>query len=122
MSGKMVFRVNPDKMELSPSKFIATEDIVDGTPQESAKTIFEGSSGDLQLGVWECTPYAEAVDLYGVDEFCTLLTGQVSFIDNAGHKETYKAGESYLVRKAFSGTFRVEKPTRKLYVIFEREQ
>jgi uncharacterized cupin superfamily protein len=115
----MVLRIDPDRLELSPSQFISADNILDGSPHESAGEIFDGSNGNLQLGVWECTPYAEAVSPYGVDEFCLLLKGRVSFVDSAGNADTFRTGESYLVRKEFSGAFRVEEPTRKLYAIFE---
>ena len=119
MSEKLVQRINPDNYELSPSQFIPAENVLEGSPLETAGEIFEGSNGNLQLGVWESTPYAESVTPYGVDEFCTVLKGKISLEDSAGNKEVFEAGESYLVRKEFSGTFRVEETARKLFVIFE---
>jgi uncharacterized cupin superfamily protein len=119
MSEKLVVRIDPEKLELQPTQFVSADLVLDGTPNELAADIFSGSNGSLQLGVWECTPYSEAANPYGIDEFCLLLKGRVSFTDDAGNKDTFSAGESYLVRKDFSGIFRVEEPTRKLYAIFE---
>ena len=119
MNEKMVMRIDPEELELLPTRFVSEDLVLEGTPKELAAEIFSGSSGALQLGVWECTPYSESANPYGVDEFCLLLKGRVSFTDDAGNSDTFSAGESYLVRKDFSGIFKVEEPTRKLYAIFE---
>lgn len=119
MGEKQIVRVDLEHLELLPTQFVSADLILDGTPQELAAEIFNGSNGNLQLGVWECTPYSETANPYGIDEFCLLLKGRVSFTDDAGNTETFNAGQSYLVRREFSGVFRVEEPTRKLYAIFE---
>mgnify|MGYP001824854935 CR=1 FL=1 len=119
MREKLVARIDPETLELLPTRFVSADLVLDGTPEEMAADIFSGANGSLQLGVWECTPYSEAANPYGVDEFCLLLKGRVSFTDDAGNTDTFNAGEAYLVRKEFSGIFRVEEPTRKLYAIFE---
>ena len=122
MSEKLVVRIDPEKLELIPTQFVSADLVLDGTPEELAADIFSGSNGNLQLGGWECTPYSEAANPYGIDEFCLLLKGRVSFTDEAGNTDTFNAGESYLVRKGFSGVFRVEERTRKLYAIFESSE
>ena len=119
MDGKLVVRIDLENIELLPTQFVSADLVLEGTPEELAADIFSGSNGSLQLGVWECTTYSEAAKPYGVDEFCLLLKGRVSFTDELGNMDTFTAGDAYLVRKEFSGVFRVEEPTRKLFAIFE---
>ena len=80
---------------------------------------FTGGSGQLTAGVWECTPCTTQTGSYPVDEFCYILNGAVVITDDAGQRETFKAGDCFIVPKGTSLTWHMPETTRKYYVIFD---
>ena len=119
MTERNLVRIQPNTHALSPCAFVPLENLIEGDPQEIADVLFEGRGGSTQIGLWQAEPYVEKVTPYGVDEFCHVLSGVITFEDNQGETETFREGECFLVRKSFSGIFRVEETAKKLFVIFE---
>ena len=81
-------------------------------------TVYTDPTGQLESGVWESTPDKRSVH-YTETEFCHILEGEVRLTDEAGHCETYRAGDSFLIEPGFKGTWETVKKIRKFWVIFE---
>jgi len=58
-----------------------------------------------------CRPLASTVGLWRVNyterELCHLLTGVVQLTDTAGRQQIYRAGDTFMIDKGFSGTWEV---------------
>ncbi len=122
MAKTSVIRLNSDGPEGTGLPFwgnLENENVIEGDPVETGHNFFTDASGQLTAGVWECTPCTTQTDSYPVDEFCYILSGTVVISDDAGHSETFKAGDCFVIAKGSSCTWHMPETTRKYYVIFD---
>ncbi len=122
MTGNSVIRLNSGGPEGTGLPFwgnLENENVIEGDPVETGYNFFTDASGQLTVGVWECTPCTTQTDSYPVDEFCYILSGTVVITDDAGHSETFKAGDCFVIPKGLSCTWHMPETTRKYYVIFD---
>ena len=70
----------------------------------------------LYCGLWESTPgkWRMAYDEW---EYCRILTGHSIIEGDDGTRLEVRAGDSFILRPGFSGTWEVIETTRKDYVI-----
>ena len=92
------------------------ERVVDGDPQHTTRLLFESPDGKLIAGTWTSTPgkwhaFTER------DEFCTILSGHVRLIDEAGEAQTFRSGDAFLIPNGFRGFWEVVETTTKHFVI-----
>ncbi len=122
MAKTSVIRLNRDGPEGTGLPFwgnLENENVIEGDPVETGYNFFTDASGQLTAGVWECTPCTIKIDSYPVDEFCYILSGKVVISDDAGHSETFKAGDCFVIAKGSMCTWHMPETTRKYYVIFD---
>lgn len=72
--------------------------------------------GDTQSGVWESTPgkWRFENDHW---EYCRICSGVSIITEDGGKPVTVKAGDSFVLRRGFKGTWEVVETTQKDYVI-----
>ena len=70
----------------------------------------------LYAGVWESTPGAWRV-VYDEWEFCHILSGHSILTEDDGTVHVLRAGDAFVIRPGFTGTWDVVETTRKEYVI-----
>ena len=105
------------KAEISASR-PASERLLAGNPEHTARNFFSDSTGQMFCGVWESTPGRWRVT-YTENEFCHLTAGEVRIESDDGQSWQFKAGDSFVIPAGFSGSWHVTRPLSKLYVIFE---
>ena len=71
----------------------------------------------LYCGIWQSTPGAWRIQ-YDEWEYCRILSGHSVITDADGVAHTVRAGDSFVLRPGFSGTWEVIETTRKDYVIW----
>ena len=74
------------------------------------------AEGGISCGIWEATPgkWHFANDHW---EYCRILSGVSIVTEEGGEPVTVRAGEAFVLRAGFSGTWEVIETTRKDYVI-----
>jgi len=93
----------------------APDRLISGNPVFATWNV-EEADGGLYSGIWEATPGKWRIE-YDEWEFCHILAG-VSVITEEGHEpRTVRAGEAFVLRPGFKGTWEVLETTRKEYVI-----
>ena len=70
----------------------------------------------LYAGIWEATPGKWRI-VYDEWEFCHILSGVSVISEDGGEARTVKAGDSFVLRPGFQGSWEVIETTRKEYVI-----
>ena len=70
----------------------------------------------LYAGVWESTPGAWRV-VYNEWEFCHILSGHSVLSSDDGEVHVLRAGDAFVIRPGFAGTWEAVETTRKEYVI-----
>ncbi len=76
----------------------------------------EEAAGGLYAGVWEATPGKWRI-AYDEWEFCHILSGVSIIAEDGGEARTVRAGDSFVLRPGFRGSWDVVETTRKEYVI-----
>ncbi|MEI9898817.1 MAG: cupin domain-containing protein [Hyphomicrobium sp.] len=93
----------------------AAERLISGDPKFRSWNL-EERDGSLFAGVWESTPGKWRI-AYDEWEFCHILAGTSVISEEGGAARTVKAGDSFIIRPGFKGTWEVIETTRKEYVI-----
>ena len=108
--------VDIDAELVEPEHGAPAEDrLVSGEPKFRTWNLNE-EKGGLYAGVWEATPGKWRIE-YDEWEFCHILEGVSVIEETGGERRTVKAGDSFVIRPGFKGTWEVVETTRKEYVI-----
>lgn len=92
----------------------APERVISGDPVHSTWNI-EDHDG-LSCGLWQSTPGKWRV-AYSEWEYVHIHSGHSILTDAAGNQTHLRAGDSFIIRPGFSGTWEVVETTLKDYVI-----
>lgn len=76
----------------------------------------EEADGGVYAGIWEATPGKWRI-VYDEWEFCHILSGVSILTEDGGEGRTVRAGDSFVLRPGFKGSWEVLETTRKEYVI-----
>lgn len=107
--GVSVAGSDPEEGAPAPDRLIA------GDPKFRTWNV-EEADGGLYAGIWEATPGKWRIE-YDEWEFCHILSGVSIVAEEGGEAHTLKAGDSFVLRPGFKGTWEVVETTRKEYVI-----
>lgn len=91
------------------------ERLISGKPVTRTWNV-EEADGGVYAGVWEATPGKWRIE-YDEWEFCHILAGVSVIAEDNGPAITVKAGDSFVLRPGFKGSWEVLETTRKEYVI-----
>jgi uncharacterized protein len=91
------------------------ERVIAGDPKFRTWNV-EEQPGGLYAGLWEATPGKWRIE-YDEWEFCHILTGVSIIAEEGGAARAVKAGDSFVLRPGFKGTWEVLETTRKQCVI-----
>jgi uncharacterized cupin superfamily protein len=92
----------------------APDRVISGNPR--FRTWNAEERDGLYAGVWEATPGKWRI-VYDEWEFCHILSGVSIITEEGGEARTVRAGDSFVIRPGFRGTWEVLETTRKEYVI-----
>ena len=91
------------------------DELLSGEQENWTKVIYQG---EVVVALYESTPARIAVNKpFPYDEFVTVLEGELILTHIDGKKETFKAGDSFLVPKGFLGTWHMTKHFREMVVV-----
>jgi uncharacterized cupin superfamily protein len=100
--------VTPEVSRPAPEKVIA------GDPVHTTWNVEE--RGSLYAGLWHSTVGEWRIH-YDEWEYVHILEGVSVLTDTQGSQTRLQPGDSFLIRPGFSGSWRVDEPTLKDYVI-----
>jgi uncharacterized protein len=92
----------------------AADRILSGAP--AFRTWNAEERDGLYAGIWEATPGKWRIS-YDEWEFCHILSGVSVITEDGGEARTVRAGDSFILRPGFKGSWEVVETTRKEYVI-----
>ncbi len=93
----------------------APDRLISGAPIFRTWNLEERPDG-LYAGIWESTPGKWRVK-YDEWEYCRILAGVSVITENNGASRRVEAGDSFIIRPGFEGSWEVIETTRKEYVI-----
>ncbi len=92
----------------------APEKVISGDPVHTTWNAEERDG--LYCGIWQSTPGKWRIS-YDEWEYCRILEGRSVITGDDGTEYPLKAGDSFIIRPGFAGTWEVLETTRKEYVI-----
>ncbi|MAY62578.1 MAG: cupin [Rhizobiales bacterium] len=92
----------------------APEKVLSGDPKFTTWNAEERDG--LYCGIWQATPGKWRIS-YDEWEYCHILSGHSVITEEGGEAVTVRAGDSFILRPGFKGTWEVLETTRKDYVI-----
>ena len=93
----------------------APDRLISGNPRFTTWNV-EEAEGGLYAGIWQSTPGKWRI-VYDEWEYFRILEGHSVVTEDGGEPVHLRAGESYILRPGFKGTWEVVETTRKDYVI-----
>jgi uncharacterized cupin superfamily protein len=93
------------------------ERLVEGDPFYKTWEQDNVDAGRIRSGIWEATPGATRSIKGATWEYCTILSGVIELTEDGGEPRRLTAGESFIMRPGFAGTWRTIETVRKLWVI-----
>lgn len=113
MSVRHLVKVRQDATEVEVSRPDPAK-VLSGDPVHSTWNIEERDG--LYCGIWQSTPGKWRIS-YDEWEYCRILEGVSVLEEEGGSALTVRAGDSFILRPGFKGTWEVIETTRKDYVI-----
>lgn len=92
------------------------ERIIEGDPDYNSWEI-DSIHGCVRSGIWEATPGVTKSVKGEVWEYCTILSGIVELTEDGGKHHLLKAGDTFIMRPGFVGTWKTIETVRKLWVV-----
>ena len=93
------------------------ERLVAGDPAFLTWQQDEARDGQVRTGVWEASP-GEYRSIKGENfEFCHILSGLVEIAEDGGETRTFRAGDSFVMKPGFVGTWKTIETVRKIWVV-----
>ncbi len=89
--------------------------VISGDPQFRTWNCDEADGG-IYAGIWEATPGKWRI-AYDEWEYCHIISGRSIITEDGGDEQHIGAGDSFVLRPGFRGTWEVLETTRKEYVI-----
>ena len=93
-------------------------EIVSGTRQQNGLMLFEDKAHGLSAGIWEQGANESRWIDYPVNEFMTVLEGEVVIVEE-DRTVSIKAGESFIIPKGLRCRWTQPGHVKKFFVIFE---
>jgi uncharacterized protein len=78
------------------------------------------TAGIFTAGVWACDAGTLEIRGLAIDEACYLIEGEVVITDHYGNSEHFRAGEAFLLRQGFIGTWHMPVPIKKYNAMCRR--
>jgi len=103
---------------LSPSNPPAPEVLLGETPSCRSNNHFTSQDGLFCAGVWDSTPYQRVAIHFRKTELMHLLAGEVTFVDGAGRKATFRAGDTLIIEQGADCTWDSQVHVAKIYAQF----
>ncbi len=95
----------------------APERLIAGNPEFSTWAMDESRGGQVKTGVWQATPGLTRSIKGETLEFCHIIEGLVEITSEQGETWTFKAGDSFVMKPGFVGTWKTIETVRKVYLV-----
>lgn len=92
------------------------ERLISGNPEFKTWSQDSARDGQVKTGVWQATPGLTHSIKGEMFEFCYIIEGVVELTPDGGEPVTYRAGDSFVMKPGYVGTWRTIETVKKIYV------
>ncbi len=93
------------------------ERLISGDPHYKTWDIATEEGKNIRSGIWEATPGVTRSIKGETWEYCTILSGEIVLTEDGGQPRRFSAGDTFVMRPGFVGTWETVETVRKLWVI-----
>ncbi len=115
---KPIFKIDP-AVKLQTSTPPSADMLHSPVPTQNTYEYFQNTTGEFTAGVWDTTGYHRKLIDFPRYELMYLLEGSVTFTDDKGGSQTFKAGDSFFVPLGTPNSWKSEGYLRKIYCILQ---
>ncbi|MDQ6438296.1 cupin domain-containing protein [Mesorhizobium sp. LHD-90] len=90
---------------------------IEGDQREAARALWTSADGNIEVGVWECSPGRFTARRDDNSEICHIVSGRVTLHGPGAAAQEVGAGELLVLPLGWHGEWTIHETTRKLYVI-----
>nr|WP_316656056.1 cupin domain-containing protein [uncultured Gellertiella sp.] len=103
---------------IDPGTFEDKPTSIAGNQKEAAVELWVSEDKMTEIGVWECTPGTFTADRTKSAEFCHILSGSATLVNEDGSGEkTLRAGDLLVLPLGWKGKWTIHEQLKKTYVI-----
>lgn len=103
---------------IDPGNFNDKQTSIEGDQKEAATELWVSSDGLTEIGIWECTPGTFTADRTLSAEFCHILAGSATVVNEDGTGEkSLAAGDLLVLPLGWKGKWIIHEHVKKTYVI-----
>ena len=113
-----VIKIDP-KVKLQPSTPPSQDILHSPVPTQHTHEYFEDATGQFTVGLWDTTGYHRKLIDFPGHELMHLLEGSVTFTDDKGGSQTFKAGDTFFVPLGTPNSWKSDVYLRNIYCIFQ---
>ena len=92
------------------------ERLISGDPTFTTWPLDSARDGAVNTGIWQMTPGEQRSIKGELFEFCHILEGLVELTEDGGATQTFRAGDSFVMKPGFRGIWKTIETVRKIYV------
>lgn len=94
-------------------------EVISGDPVFRTWLQDESFGGKVRTGIWEATPGVTQAIKDDIYEYCLILKGVVEIAEDGGVTKRYRAGDSFVFKPGFRGTWRTIETVRKMFIVVQ---
>ncbi len=91
--------------------------LIAGDPDYTTWAQDASRDGTVNTGVWEATPGTNLSIKGETFEYCYILSGVVELTEEGKEPRIFKAGDSFVMKPGYVGTWKTIETVRKIYVV-----
>lgn len=111
--------IDPRGLGEGASSKAQPDNLVEGDPRFTTWVLDTSRNGQVRTGIWEATPGATRSVKGKRFEFCYILEGVVELVEDGKEPKIYRAGDSFVMKPGYIGTWRTIETARKIFVTVE---
>lgn len=119
MTGKTITRLQSNLASgggMEKLNYIDPATVIEGEAHEKGHLFFTNTTGNVNAGVWKCTPCTERIRNYPFDQCCFVLEGSLTITDEDGHAETFTAGDVFIIPRGFNGDWQMTEHYKNFFM------
>ncbi len=108
---------DPDDLPPPVTGGPAPEMILEGNPVFRTWELDRDEAGNITSGIWEASPGSWRSRKNGAWELAVILSGEAEIAHRGEPPRRLRAGDSFVLKPDFDGTWKVIETVRKVWVI-----
>lgn len=113
----LLIKIEPDPTFEPKLSKCPPEKLLEGDPDFKTWAHDSSRNDTISTGVWEATPGVNRSIKGDTLEFCHIISGVIELTEEGKEPRIFKAGDSFVMKPGYVGTWKTIETVRKIYVV-----